>query len=71
MSNGAAAQASLLSTRGAGRAFDGARLDHLWASLTEDVREEIIIKARWERLPRAAVIRNWWPELWAEIALPT
>lgn len=71
MSNGAAAQAFLLPTGGGGRAFDGARLQHLWASLTQDVREEILIKARWERLPRAAVIRNWWPELWAEIAVPT
>jgi hypothetical protein len=53
----------------AARAFDSAQLDRLWASLADDVRYQIITKAKWERAPRAAVIRHWWPELWTQIAI--
>jgi hypothetical protein len=61
---------SFSGTETAARAFDGARFDHLWSLLTDELRGQIVTKARWERLTRAAVIRNWWPELWAEIATP-
>jgi hypothetical protein len=51
------------------RAFDAERLDRVWATLAHDVREEITAKAQWERVPRAAVIHQWWPDVWAEIAV--
>jgi hypothetical protein len=50
------------------RRFSGAKLDALWPLLSDDVREQIVRKANWERIPCAAVIHHWWPELWAEIA---
>jgi hypothetical protein len=52
------------------RAFDAKRLDVVWAALAHDVRESISAKAKWERAPRAAVIHNWWPDVWAQIAVP-
>jgi hypothetical protein len=62
------AQASSPSPTPSARSFNAERLERLWRSLSDDVREHILAKASWERLPRAAVIRNWWPELWAQIS---
>ena len=39
----------------------------LWDSLDDPTREAIRAKARWERMTLRAVIRGWWPELYARL----
>lgn len=39
----------------------------LWHSLDVETQEAIRAKARWERMTLRAVLRDWWPDLYARL----
>ena len=47
--------------------YPAGRFQKVWNSLDDETREQIRAKAKWEHMTLAAVMREWWPELFERL----
>lgn len=47
--------------------FDGEKFRAWWNGLTAEQQRPFRYKAQWEAMTLPAVIREWWPDVWAAI----